>query len=164
MIAEPKKKAVENTPPESNTGEKHVYPPPPYPKRLHKQKFDKQFAKFLEVFKKLHVNIPFAEALEQMSSYAKFMKADRSIAYPRGIVDDVMVKEDRLIFSANFVILDFEEDKKIPIILGRPILDTGRTLIDVQKGELTMRTLDQEVTFNVFKATKFPTDEDECLK
>ncbi|MGI4673514.1 hypothetical protein ACR2XN_29025, partial [Klebsiella pneumoniae] len=48
--------------------------PPPYPKRLQKQKLDKQFAKFLEVFKKLHINIPFAEALEQMSSYAKFMK------------------------------------------------------------------------------------------
>ncbi|XP_074374763.1 uncharacterized protein LOC141715183 [Apium graveolens] len=43
-------------------------------KRLQKQKIDKQFAKFLEVFKKLHINIPFAEALEQMSSYAKFMK------------------------------------------------------------------------------------------
>ena len=51
-----------------------VYPPPPFPKRLQKQKFDKQFAKFLDVFKKLQINIPFAEALEQMPSYAKFMK------------------------------------------------------------------------------------------
>ena len=41
---------------------------------LQKQKLDKQFGKFLEVFKKLHINIPFAEALEQMPSYAKFMK------------------------------------------------------------------------------------------
>ena len=53
---------------------KQVYLPPPFPKRLQKQKFDKQFAKFLEVFKKLQINIPFAEALEQMPSYAKFMK------------------------------------------------------------------------------------------
>ena len=47
-----------------NKGVKHVYPPPPYPKRLQKHKLDKQFAKFLAVFKKLHINIPFAEALE----------------------------------------------------------------------------------------------------
>ncbi|XP_062109494.1 altered inheritance of mitochondria protein 3-like [Humulus lupulus] len=41
----------------------------PYPQRLRKHNLDKQFAKFLEVFKKLHINIPFAEALEQMPSY-----------------------------------------------------------------------------------------------
>ncbi|KAL8097217.1 hypothetical protein AgCh_030366 [Apium graveolens] len=69
---------------------------------------------------------------------------------------------DKLIFPADFVILDFEEDKKISIILGRPFLATGRTLINVQKGEITMRVQDQDVTFNVFNAMKFPTDEDEC--
>ena len=61
-------------------------------------------------------------------------------------MEDVLVKMDELIFPVYFVILDFEEDKKIPIILGRPFLATGRTLIDVQKGELTMRVLDQDVT------------------
>ena len=87
--------------------------------------------------------------------------ADRSMTYPRGIVEDVLVK---LIFPADFVILDFEEYKKIPIILGRPFLATGQTLIDVQKGELTMRVQDQNVTFNVFNAMKFPSDEEECFK
>ncbi|XP_062093524.1 uncharacterized protein LOC133799531 [Humulus lupulus] len=46
----------------------------PYQQRLRKHNLDKQFAKFLVVFKKLHINIPFAEALEQMLSYVKFMK------------------------------------------------------------------------------------------
>ena len=46
----------------------------PFPQRLKKNKLDKQFSKFLEVFKKLHINIPFADALEQMPSYVKFMK------------------------------------------------------------------------------------------
>ena len=46
----------------------------PYPQRLRKNKLDKQFTKFMEVFKKLKINIPFAEALEQMPSYVKFMK------------------------------------------------------------------------------------------
>ena len=45
-----------------------------YPQRLKKHKLDKQFTKFMEVFKKLHINIPFADALEQMPSYVKFMK------------------------------------------------------------------------------------------
>ena len=74
-----------------------------------------------------------------------------------------MVKVDKFIFPADFIILDYEEDKNIPIILGRPFLATGKTLIDVQKGELTMRVHDQEVTFNVFKAMKFPADEEECF-
>ena len=48
--------------------------PIPYPQRLKKNKLDKQFTKFMEVFKKLHINIPFVDALEQMPSYVKFMK------------------------------------------------------------------------------------------
>ena len=48
--------------------------PIPYPQHLKKNKLDKQFTKFMEVFKKLHINIPFADALEQMPSYVKFMK------------------------------------------------------------------------------------------
>ena len=46
----------------------------PYPQRLKKGKLDMQFVKFLNVFKKLHINIPFMEALENMPSYVKFMK------------------------------------------------------------------------------------------
>ena len=45
-----------------------------YPQRLKKNKLDKQFTKFMDVLKKLHINIPFADALEQMPSYVKFMK------------------------------------------------------------------------------------------
>ena len=50
------------------------YAPVPYPQRLRKNKLDKQFTKFMEVFKKLHINILFVDALEQMPSYVKFMK------------------------------------------------------------------------------------------
>ena len=57
-----------------NTTEARENPPIPYPQRLKKHKLDKQFTKFMEVFKKLHINIPFADALEQMPSYVKFMK------------------------------------------------------------------------------------------
>ena len=57
-----------------NSTEAKANLPVPYPQRLKKHKLDKQFTKFMDVFKKLHINIPFADALEQMPSYVKFMK------------------------------------------------------------------------------------------
>ena len=59
--------------------------------------------------------------------------ADKSHAYPEGKIEDVLVKVDKFIFLVDFIILDFEADKKVPIILGRPFLATRKTLIDVQK-------------------------------
>ncbi|KAH9671423.1 hypothetical protein KPL70_017372 [Citrus sinensis] len=81
---------------------------------------------------------------------------DRSHAYPEGKIEDVLVKVDKFIFPVDFIVLDFEADKEVPIILGRHFLATGKTLIDVQKGELTMRVNDQQVTFNVLEAMRNP--------
>ena len=58
--------------------------------------------------------------------------------------------------------LDFEADKEVLIILSRPFLDTGKTLIDVQKGELTIRVNDQQVTFNILDAIKNPDEIEDC--
>ena len=221
----------------------------PYPQRLKKHKLDKQFTKFMEVFKKLHINILFADALEHMPSYVKFMKdilsqkirlayfetvnlteecsailqrklpqklkdpgsftipctienaiferalcdlgasinlmplsifkrlglgearpttvtlqlADRSLKHPRGVIEDVLVKVDKFIFPAYFIVLDMEEDKEIPIILGRPFLATGRAMIDVQRGELKLRVQEDEVKFNVFEAVRHPEESDTCF-
>ncbi|PIN07371.1 DNA-directed DNA polymerase [Handroanthus impetiginosus] len=89
--------------------------------------------------------------------------ADRSLTYLNEIIEDILVKIDKFIFPTDFVILDMEVDSEIPIILGRPFLATGRTLINVQNGELTMRVQDQQITFNVFKAVKFSNESDECF-
>ncbi|PIN16210.1 hypothetical protein CDL12_11139 [Handroanthus impetiginosus] len=89
--------------------------------------------------------------------------ANRSLTYPKEIIEDILVKVDKFIFPADFVVLDMEADSEIPIILGRPFLAIGITLIDVQNGELTMRVQDQQITFNVFKAMKFPNESDECF-
>ncbi|XP_062099763.1 uncharacterized protein LOC133805599 [Humulus lupulus] len=86
----------------------------------------------------------------------------RSLAYPDRKIEDVLVKVDKFIFPVDFIVLDFEADREVPIILGRPFLATGRTLIDVQKGELTMRVQNEQVTFNVFKAMRFPHEVEEC--
>ncbi|KAL5560852.1 hypothetical protein UlMin_037063 [Ulmus minor] len=88
--------------------------------------------------------------------------ADRSIAQLEGKIEDVLVKVDKFIFPVDFIILDFEADMEVPIILGRPFLATGRALIDVHNGELTMRVQDEKVTFNVFQAMKFPNEVEEC--
>ncbi|KAJ9553842.1 hypothetical protein OSB04_017887 [Centaurea solstitialis] len=88
--------------------------------------------------------------------------ADKTIAYPEGKIEDVLVQVDKFIFPADFIILDFEADNDVPLLLGRPFLATGRTLIDVQKGELTMRVHNQEVTFNVFNSLRYPDDREDC--
>lgn len=79
---------------------------------------------------------------------------DQSIKRPRGILEDVLVKVDKFIFLVDFSVLDLEEDHDIPLILGRPSLATAP--VDVQKSEFTLKVLDEEVRFNVFKALKHP--------
>ena len=75
--------------------------------------------------------------------------ADQSLTYPRGVIEDVLVKVDKFIFLVDFAVLEMEEDRKIPLILGRPFLATGRALIDVHSGNLTLQVNDEEVQFNI---------------
>ncbi|XP_062075103.1 uncharacterized protein LOC133779123 [Humulus lupulus] len=89
--------------------------------------------------------------------------ANRSLTHPQGIIEDVLIKVDKLIFPADFIVLDMEEDDDVPIILGRPFLATGQALIDVQKGELRLRVQDDKVVFNVFRALKYPRAIDSCF-
>ncbi|GKB42008.1 reverse transcriptase domain-containing protein [Tanacetum coccineum] len=56
--------------------------------------------------------------------------ADMSIQYPRGIIKNILVKVDKFVLPIDFVILDMPEDSRVPIILGRPFLETGRAMID----------------------------------
>ena len=83
---------------------------------------------------------------------------DRSLKHPQGVIENVLVKLDKFIFLEDFIILDMEEDKEIHIILGRPFLATGGALIDVQKGELKLRALEDEITFHVLWPMKLPND------
>ena len=90
---------------------------------------------------------------------------DRSLTYPKGIIQDVLVKVDKFIFPMNFIVLDMEEDKVAPIILGRPFLATGQALIDVKNGELTMRVGDDQVKCNLYKGMYFRSDENaSCMR
>ncbi|KAL0433649.1 UNVERIFIED_CONTAM: hypothetical protein Slati_2699200 [Sesamum latifolium] len=84
-----------------------------------------------------------------------FQLADRSIKYPRGIIEDVLVKVRKFVIPVDFIVLDMEEDKNMPLILGRPFLATSRALFDVQKSQLTLRVNYEHVVFNVFKPMKY---------
>ncbi|GKE45189.1 reverse transcriptase domain-containing protein [Tanacetum coccineum] len=72
--------------------------------------------------------------------------ADRSISRPIGIAKDVNVKVGVFQFPADFVVVDFEPDPRVPLILGRCFLKTSRALIDVYEGELTLRVRNEAIT------------------
>nr|GEV61792.1 DNA-directed DNA polymerase [Tanacetum cinerariifolium] len=75
--------------------------------------------------------------------------ADRSITRPKGVAEDVFVKVGKFYFLTDFVVVDFEADPRVPLILGRSFLRTGRALIDVYGEEITLRVNDESVTFNL---------------
>ncbi|GJR31951.1 reverse transcriptase domain-containing protein [Tanacetum coccineum] len=89
--------------------------------------------------------------------------ADRSIQYPRGIVENVLIKVDKFVLLTDFVILDMPEDFIIPIILGRPFLATACAMIDLFNKNIMLRVGDDEVIFDMDQSTKKPpTEDDEC--
>ncbi|GJT09808.1 reverse transcriptase domain-containing protein [Tanacetum coccineum] len=75
--------------------------------------------------------------------------ADRTISTPTGIAEDVFMKVGTFFFPADFVVVDYVADPRVPLILGRPFLRTARALIDVHGEQMTLRHDDQSVTFKV---------------
>ncbi|XP_061366902.1 uncharacterized protein LOC133310038, partial [Gastrolobium bilobum] len=90
--------------------------------------------------------------------------ADRSTRRPSGIIGDVLVKVDKFIFLADFIVLDMEAESEIPLLLGRPFLATARALIDVEQGKLELRMNDEKITINVLKAMTNSSDLSDCFR
>ncbi|KAM1934970.1 hypothetical protein ACFX15_019098 [Malus domestica] len=83
--------------------------------------------------------------------------ADRSNRYPKGLLEDVLVQVNELIFPADFFVLEMEHDPMptaLPLILGRPFLRTAQTKIDVYNGTLTMEIDGESVKFRIFNAMR----------
>ncbi|GJS33683.1 reverse transcriptase domain-containing protein, partial [Tanacetum coccineum] len=72
--------------------------------------------------------------------------ADRTISKPTGVAENVFIKVGKFYFPADFVVLDFVADPRVPLILGRPFLRTAHALIDVYEGEIILRNDDQSLT------------------
>ncbi|GKE64631.1 reverse transcriptase domain-containing protein [Tanacetum coccineum] len=75
--------------------------------------------------------------------------ADRSITHPKGLAEDIFVKVGNFHFPTDFVVVDFEADPRVPLILGRSFLRTSRALIDVYEGEIVLRDKNEQITFHV---------------
>ena len=80
----------------------------------------------------------------------------QNIGSLEGILEDVLIKMGRFFFLVDFVVISTEEDKKVPLLLGRPFLATRATLIDVKKEEPTLRVGDEAMHFNLNHILKQP--------
>ncbi|GJU21446.1 reverse transcriptase domain-containing protein [Tanacetum coccineum] len=87
--------------------------------------------------------------------------ADRSITKPIGIAEDVYLKVGKFKFPADFVVVDFDADPRVPLILERSFLKTGRALIDVYEGELTLRVGKEAITFNLDQTSRYSSNYDD---
>jgi len=226
-------------------------PPMPFPHRFDRSKRDESEQAILETLKKVQINIPLLDAIEQIPKYAKFLKelcttrrmnrqkevvkvsknvssmlqkklppkcpdpgsftipcqignskfsnamldlgasinlmpysvyetlglgelkpdnviiqlADRSNVHPKGMLEDVLVQVNHLIFPADFYVLEMEESpmSATPLLLGRPFMSTARTKIDVYAGALTMEFDGDVIGFNIFEAMRYPLDIHNCF-
>ncbi|GKC76608.1 hypothetical protein Tco_1127382, partial [Tanacetum coccineum] len=120
-------------------------PPIPYPSRLNKEKLqgkaDIQIHSFLQMFKKIYFNISFAEALAHMPNQ-----------YSRGCFRS----SGKVTFPADFVVVDYDVDPRVPLILGRRFSRMAHALVDVHGEELTLRVGDEKLVFNVESTSKYP--------
>nr|GFC21710.1 reverse transcriptase domain-containing protein [Tanacetum cinerariifolium] len=87
--------------------------------------------------------------------------ADRSITHPKIVAEDVFVEVGKFHFPIDFVVVDFEANPRVPLILGRSFLRTGRALTDVYGEEITLRVNDEAVTFNLNQTTRYSSNYDD---
>nr|GEU33064.1 reverse transcriptase domain-containing protein [Tanacetum cinerariifolium] len=92
---------------------------------------------------------------ELTPTYMTLELVDRSVFKPIGIAKDVSVKVGVFHFPADFVVVEFKPDPRVPLILGRCFLKTGRALIDLYKGELTLRIRNKAITYNLDQTSRY---------
>nr|GEY84610.1 reverse transcriptase domain-containing protein [Tanacetum cinerariifolium] len=110
---------------------------------------------------------PVVEPIEAPLSFPKLSAtcmtlklADRSISRPVVVSKDVFVKVEKFHFPADFVVVDFDADPRVPLILGRSNLRARCALIDVYEGELTLYVGNKVVTFNLDQTSRYSANYD----
>jgi len=88
--------------------------------------------------------------LEVKPTKLQLQLTNSTVKHPNGVVEDVLMKVEKFMFLVDFFILDMKEDEEVPLILGRPFMKTAKVIVDVDKGELRVRSHDEEVRFNLF--------------
>ena len=79
-------------------------------------------------------------------------------------MEDVLIRAGKFISSVEFIILDFEEDEDVPLILGMPFLYTAKAIIDVCGGTLTLRVGEESCKFNIYQGMKHPSNNYSCFR
>nr|GEY60100.1 reverse transcriptase domain-containing protein [Tanacetum cinerariifolium] len=158
----------------------------PYPSRRDNERrrdqANEQIEKFFEIFKDMRMDE--CLALDDLGASINLMPlsmwkglslpeltptcmtlelADRSVSKPIGIAKDVSVKVGVFHIPADFVVVDFEPDPRVPLILRRCFLKTGRALIDVHKGELTLRIENEAITYNLDQTSRYLANYDQMM-
>ncbi|KAL7608491.1 hypothetical protein Lser_V15G14257 [Lactuca serriola] len=87
--------------------------------------------------------------------------ANKTVTFPRGICENLLVKVDKFVFPADFIILDMEADPQVPIILGRPFLNMTSAIVHMRDSKLTLRVGDDSATFGVDQAMKHARNSDD---
>ncbi|GJY11505.1 hypothetical protein Tco_0379690 [Tanacetum coccineum] len=135
----------------------------PYPSRRNDEKrrenADEQKEKFYEIFKDMSFEISFVDALTLMPKFASTLKAlignkEKLSEMARTPLTNI-VRYVVFQFPADFVVVDFEPDPRVPLILGRCFLKTDRALIDVYEGELTLRVDNEAITNNLDQTSRY---------
>ncbi|GJX01347.1 reverse transcriptase domain-containing protein [Tanacetum coccineum] len=181
-IPKPKSKKTVNLDPNLNSYQSKLPYPERMKVREH-DKPSAQHSRFLKMFKQLRLEIGLKDALvenakvqqyvpEKLEDLGKILShktgalkhciptrmtlelANRSITHPMGIAEDVVVRVDGFTFLADFVVVNFEPDPRVPIILGRPFLRTAKALIDLYEEKLTLRVGKDELIYYADKSEK----------
>ncbi|GKE17825.1 hypothetical protein Tco_1425402, partial [Tanacetum coccineum] len=134
-------------------------PPIPYPSRLNKEKLqdksDIQIHKFLQMFKKLHINITvlLKKLPEKLGDPGKFLILCDFLEIEKS---KTLANLGKFTFPADFVVVYYDVDPHVPLILGRPFLWTAHALVDVYEEELVLRDDDEKLIFHANSTSKHP--------
>nr|GEY60983.1 hypothetical protein [Tanacetum cinerariifolium] len=93
-------------------------------------------------------------------TYMTLKIADRLISPPVEVVENVFVKVGMFHFPTDFVVVDFDAESRVPLILERSFLKTRRALINVYQGELTLCVGNKAVTFNLDQTSRYSANYD----
>nr|GEZ80739.1 reverse transcriptase domain-containing protein [Tanacetum cinerariifolium] len=124
-----------------------------------REKDDILAAKFMEIFRDLHFELSFADTpklkLPTLNDTKMVLElADRTISTPTSVAENVFVKVGKFYVPADFVVLDFIADPRVPLILGKPFVSTAHALIDVYEGEIILRHDEQSLTLKCGYSTQ----------
>ena len=89
--------------------------------------------------------------------------ANRSIMFPKGLIEDVPLKVGDFSFLVDFIVLDITEDDRVPIILGRPFLATSGALIDVKERMLTLCMGNEKASFKLQSMMHSPSTKHDAM-